>query len=114
MTTSEQFMEVWDRIAERVHNNAINKGFAVDGEHRNHGMMIALIHSEISECLEAVRKDNPRSEKIPDFSNAEEELADTVIRIMDYARENDWDVATAIAAKMEFNENRPHKHGKAF
>ena len=49
-----------------------------------------------------------------EFSNLEEELADAVIRIMDYAFGKDLDVAGAIVAKMEYNESREFMHGKTF
>jgi NTP pyrophosphatase (non-canonical NTP hydrolase) len=44
----------------------------------------------------------------------EEELADVVIRIMDYAFGHDFDVAGAILAKIEYNKSREFMHGKAF
>ena len=43
---------------------------------RNVGEMFALMHSEISEALEAARKDTP-STHIPGFTGVEEELART-------------------------------------
>lgn len=76
--------------------------------------MLALVHSEISECLEALRRKNPADNKIPKFSGAEAELADAVIRIADLAHEKGWRVGQAIAAKMAYNETRPYKHGKEF
>ena len=48
------------------------------------------------------------------FSSLEEELADVVIRIMDYSFGKDLDIAGAILAKMEYNESREYMHGKSF
>ena len=44
----------------------------------------------------------------------EEELADVIIRIMDYAFGKDLDVAGAILAKIEYNQSREFMHGKTF
>ena len=40
---------------------------------------IALIHSELSEALQALRNGNPPDHHIPEFSSLEIELADTVM-----------------------------------
>lgn len=82
---------------------------------QNDGELICLMHSELSEALEALRHGNPPSEHIPEFSGVEEELADAVIRIMNYAANKGHRLPEAILAKKEFNRNRPYKHGgKAF
>ena len=81
---------------------------------RNKGEMIALMHSELSEALEAARHGNPPSEHIPDFSGEEEEMADAVIRIMDYCAGHGLRLGEAIHAKYHFNVNRPKMHGKKF
>jgi len=75
---------------------------------------MALIHAEISEALEALRDGNPSSSKIIEFSSLEEELADAVIRIMDYSFGKDLDVVGAIIAKIEYNQSREYMHGKSF
>jgi len=79
----------------------------------NTGEKIALMHSELSEALEADRKDLP-SEKIPGFSGVEEELADCVIRILDFSGHHNLRLAEAIAAKLQHNLSRPFMHGKAY
>lgn len=74
---------------------------------------IALIHSELSEALEGIRKD-AASDKLEGFTSEEEELADVYIRLMDYAGGFNIRLGAAVAAKREYNAKRPHKHGKAF
>ena len=66
-----------DALAAILHETAKEKGFW-DGEY-NHdkiGNKLALVHSEVTEVLEALRKDHG-SEKIV------EEIADVIIRLLD-------------------------------
>ena len=106
------FEKQWDKIAKQIYKNAVEHGFW-KGE-VNDGERMALIHAEISEALEALRDGNPSSNKIMEFINLEEELADAVIRIMDYAFGKDLDIAGAILAKLEYNKSREFMHGKSF
>jgi NTP pyrophosphatase (non-canonical NTP hydrolase) len=69
------------------------------------------MHSELSEALEALRHDNPPDDKIPNFSGLEAELADVIIRIMDFSAHYNLAIAEAILAKIEFNKTREFKHG---
>jgi len=97
------------RVQEVVHSTAVGKGWW-DGE-ANTGEKIALMHSELSEALEALRNGDPPDDKIPGFSGSEAELADVIIRIMDFASHFKLRVAEAVLAKAAYNETRPVKHG---
>ncbi len=77
------------------------------------GQKIALIHSEISEGLEGLRKPKP-DEHCPGFSSEEIESADAFIRLFDLVEKRELRIVEAIIAKMRYNATRPPKHGKAF
>ena len=103
------FIAAYWTTALAVHQNAVDKGFW--GFPRNDGELLCLMHSEISEALEALRHGNPPSDHIPEFSAVEEELADVLLRIMDFGIHRGHRVAQALEAKMAFNAGRPHLHG---
>lgn len=78
---------------------------------------IALMHSELSETLEEYR-DGHHPQEV--YFNAEKpdkpegipiELADTIIRILNFCGEHDIDIGTAVRQKMAYNEGRPFRHG---
>jgi NTP pyrophosphatase (non-canonical NTP hydrolase) len=84
-------------------------------------MKIALIHSEISEALEGIRK-NSQDVHLPHRLAVEVELADALIRIFDLAGALDLDLDRAVKEKIEYNkqrldhklENRSREGGKKF
>lgn len=88
---------------------------------RNRAEMLCLIHSEISEAMEAERKDL-MDDKLPHRPGAEVELADALIRIFDYAGGHGYDLGGALLEKMKYNaeradhkpKNRAQAGGKRF
>ena len=116
-------------MVEVAHKTALQKGWW-DGEEenpRNFGEQIALMHSELSEALEAARtpvsvgeealiridtgETGLASEKIPGFFAVEEEFADVLIRIADTCGRYGYDLEGAVKEKLRYNANRSHKHG---
>ena len=65
--------------------------------------ILALIHSEVSEALEAFRR--------RDIDNFREEMADIVIRVLDCAGALDPDFDRTVNDKLEKNKNRGYRHG---
>lgn len=118
-----------NNLAKEVHENAIKKGFFQN--ERNIGEMLCLIHSEVSEALEADREnayfkgDINQINALDDTSFKEEfeakakntfedELADVLIRVMDLAAYKKIDLEQHLKAKMRYNKLRAHKHGKKY
>ncbi len=71
---------------------------------RNDAELIALMHSELSEALQALRNNEP-------LEKVAEELADCIIRIFDYCGFKNIDLEKAILEKIEKNKKRPYRHG---
>lgn len=75
--------------------------------------LMMLIVSEISEAMEADRKDL-NDDKITNRLGEEVEMADALIRIKDYAGGYNLDLEGAEKDKLEYNKSRPYKHGKNY
>lgn len=119
------YAEVFNTLAEDISEIAESKGFwDLDnvGENAVIPLKLVLVHSEITEALEAHREEydddyadlstgmTPMQEQ--DFT---EELADAVIRILDIIGYYDLnDFGDIMVEKIEKNRNRPHKHGKRY
>jgi NTP pyrophosphatase (non-canonical NTP hydrolase) len=79
---------------------------------------LALIHTEVTEAVEAVLEHDVEDYYSHTDSGANKpeglrsELADVVIRVMQLAADLEMDLEGAIAEKMAFNETRATKHGK--
>ena len=105
---------VFDNLAINLHKAAIEKGFwpeAVDDIFIAKQCM--MIVSEVTEVMEAIRKDKGEEEITKEF-------ADILIRTLDlyagaveagYTR---LSLDQALREKVDFNKTRPEKHGVRF
>lgn len=95
-------------LAERVHHanskwwRDLHTGARIE---RNKGEQLMLIVSEISEAMEGERK-SLQDDKLPHRKMAEVELADALIRILDYAHGHGYDLGGAFVEKMNYNATR--------
>lgn len=90
-------------------------------KNRNRGEMLMLMVTELAEAMEGERK-GLMDTHLPHRPMAEVELADCVIRLMDYAGGFGYDIGGALAEKLAYNavradhkrENRLKKGGKKY
>lgn len=86
---------------EAVHDNAKIHGWWET--QRPVPELLCLIHSEVSEAMEAYREE--------DEANFREELADVAIRLMDMCEALGIDLEEEIFRKHLKNIKRPYRHG---
>ena len=100
-------------LIHKSHKTATEKGWW-DSPKREVPELLALIHSEVSEALEAYRIGEIDTAWYEGNGKPEGfviELADTVIRIADLCGEFGLDLESALTEKMAYNKTRPYRHG---
>lgn len=91
-------------------------------EDRSVGDMVALLHAEVSEMLEAYREGKFADQTVLTQKNDGKpavlkpegfkvEAADVFIRLLDMCARYDIDLWAEFRKKMEYNWTRPYKHG---
>jgi NTP pyrophosphatase (non-canonical NTP hydrolase) len=118
---------MFNELAKEIHEGNAARGFW-EGE-RKLTEVAMLTVCELSEAIEADRK-KYWSEKIhidllkhefdKDFffenikDTVQDEIADAIIRILDFSHKFNIDLDFHIKAKLQYNASRPYKHGKTY
>lgn len=106
-----------DKLSTRLHETAVEKGFwdalgllPEEDKFIFYAKQIAMIHSEATEVLEALRKSKGHDQVV-------EELADIVIRVCDLyeglrlSGEVLYSLDKTVRSKARINTKRPRLHG---
>lgn len=125
-----------NELRDRIHKNAVVHGFYSDEKDNHILVKLMLIATELGEAAEAYR--NNKYAKVKEFHDCcndliedkiigpteidffedlvkdsfEDEIADTIIRLLDLCGFLGINIEEHINLKMFYNENRPFKHGK--
>lgn len=122
-----------NQLASKIRKENLKKGFDLSAVQT--GTQLMLVVSELSEALDAVRKERYSNKEsvqaLKDFAGDinihfqkefekkvkdtfEDELADALIRILDICAFYEIDIDSHVSLKMQYNATREHKHGKKF
>jgi NTP pyrophosphatase (non-canonical NTP hydrolase) len=97
---------------EAIHNNAVNKGFWDTTVDANFILAkLCLIHSEISEIMEAYRKQHGPAAIEEEFADVFIRLYDLLVGLAESGVVTTYDIDEIIRKKMVHNMTRPAKHG---
>ena len=118
-------IEILNELRDEVHAAAVARGFY--DRPKELGTQLMLITSELGEALEADRKmrwadaqsyyeagETPEAFKEFMKDTVEDEVADALIRILDFCGDKKINIALHVTEKLRYNETREKRHGKSY
>lgn len=99
-------------LQKRIYASAVDHGFHDVGRTSGDGLM--LIVTEAAEAMEDVRLGHMETKRRAGDGKPEgmpSEIADIVIRCLDFAEEHNFDLEEEVFLKVGYNETREFMHG---
>lgn len=103
-------IKVLTAAQKEVHELARAKGWYAPPKSPVESLMMVV--TELAEAVDEIRNDTKPIYYVGDKPEGEAiELADAVIRILDYCQSRGFNLGQAIQIKHAYNQTRPHRHG---
>jgi len=118
---------MFNSLSKTIHEGNAARGFW-EGE-RKLTEVVMLTVCELAEAIEADRsgkwatetdilqyKNRPIPERFKELikDSVQDEIADAIIRLLDFSHKFGIDLDFHIQAKLDYNASRPYKHGKTY
>ena len=106
VTIEEQMALALNILSYEIHDDSVSAGWWDDGYDKYVlGTKLMLVVSEVAEAMEGFRK-NLMDDHLPKRKMVEVEVADALIRLLDFAGALNMDIGGAVMEKLEYNRNR--------
>ena len=103
-----------NELAKKCHKDAKALGWYEEGNTKSDLEILMMTVSELSEAVEELRKPDGKSFYIGENGKPEgygTEVADAIIRLLDYCAYKKINIGEIINLKLEYNQTRGHRHG---
>ena len=106
-----------NKLAKLCHNEAVALGWYEPEFLKSDTETMMMVNTELCEVVEELRKPEPVAFGKSETGKPEGwhvEVADAVIRLLDFAAFHNIDLDSIMVSKLEYNRTRGIRHGKKF